>query len=420
MKKPKYCHNGSHFTQNDREKIQTGIEERLTKREIAISIHKDETTVAKEIRKHRIKRPRNPYYYPNICVHRKKCRGCKKRCENYIEETCLKRDRSPGACNKCPKYINCHLDKYYYDARKAQMEYEKDLVDFREGINLTTKERDELAKIIVPLINKGQSIYQILSAHPEISQCEKTIYNYIDMGVFASYGLHNLSLKEKTKRKQFNNKYKKRKEKANFTNRTYKDYCVFIEENPNIPVVEMDTIYNDVSGPYIQTLMFTKASLMIGFLHEEKTSESMAKSFDQIEEKLGCDVIRKLIPVVLTDRGSEFIKYDLFEYSKNNDKRLNIFYCDPMQSSQKPHVENNHNFVRDIIPKHGSLDFLNQDLVDLMFSHINSTPREKLNGKTPYELFEFYYGKEILDLLNIRRIKRDEVTLKPYLLKQKN
>ena len=90
------------------------------------------------------------------------------------------------------------------------------------------------------------------------------------MGVFALYGLHNLSLKEKTKRKQFNNKYKKRKEKVNFTNRTYKDYCVFKEENPDIPVVEMDTIYNDVSGPYIQTLMFTKASLMIGFLHEEK------------------------------------------------------------------------------------------------------------------------------------------------------
>ena len=60
----------------------------------------------------------------------------------------------------------------------------------------------------------------------------------------------------------------------------------------------------------------------------------MAKSFDQLEEKLGCDVIRKLIPVVLTDRGSEFIIYDLFEYSKNNDKRLNIFYCDPMQSSK--------------------------------------------------------------------------------------
>ena len=53
--------------------------------------------------------------------------------------------------------------------------------------------------------------------------------------------------------------------------------------------------------------MFTIASLMIGFLMR-KTSESWLNHFDQIEEKLGCDVIRKLIPVVLTDRGSEFIQ----------------------------------------------------------------------------------------------------------------
>ena len=60
-----------------------------------------------------------------------------------------------------------------------------------------------------------------------------------------------------------------------------------------------------------------------------------------------------------------------------------------------------------------------------MFSHINSTPRKSLKGKTPYEVFCFVYstennprrGKEILDKLNIKEIKRDEVTLKPYLIK---
>ena len=60
-----------------------------------------------------------------------------------------------------------------------------------------------------------------------------------------------------------------------------------------------------------------------------------------------------------------------------------------------------------------------------MFSHINSTPRKSLKDKTPYEVFNFMMstsdnpkrGKEILDLLNIKEIKRDEVTLKPYLLK---
>ena len=78
MAKSKYWHNGSHLTQNDRDKIQLGIEERLTKREIAISIRKDETTVAKEIRKHRIKRPRNTYYYLTFVFIAKNVEDAKK------------------------------------------------------------------------------------------------------------------------------------------------------------------------------------------------------------------------------------------------------------------------------------------------------------------------------------------------------
>ena len=51
-----------------------------------------------------------------------------------------------------------------------------------------------------------------------------------------------------------------------------------------------------------------------------------------------------------------------------------------------------------------------------MFSHINSVPRKSLGGKAPYEAFEFFYGKEPLEKLNIQKIKEDEVTLQPYLL----
>lgn len=60
---------------------------------------------------------------------------------------------------------------------------------------------------------------------------------------------------------------------------------------------------------------------------------------------------------------------------------------------------------------------LTQEKMDLMFSHIKSVPRKSLSGKTPYEAFEFFYGKETLDLLNIQRIEKDKVTLQPYLLK---
>ena len=55
--------------------------------------------------------------------------------------------------------------------------------------------------------------------------------------------------------------------------------------------------------------------------------------------------------MLLTDRGTEFIKSQQFEVNIHTGEiRGKIFYCDPMQSSQKPHVENNHNFIREVLP----------------------------------------------------------------------
>ena len=90
-----------------------------------------------------------------------------------------------------------------------------------------------------------------------------------------------------------------------------------------------------------------------------------------------------------------------------------------MQASQKPHVENNHNYVRDIIPKKYPLDMLSQADINLMFSHINSVPRRSLGDKSPFELFSFLYGDEAVSALNIEFIPRDSVILKPYLIYNK-
>lgn len=211
-------------------------------------------------------------------------------------------------------------------------------------------------------------------------------------------------------------KMKKRKEPVNYDGHKYTDYLEFIKNNPSIPTTQMDTVYNHQDGPYIQTFIFQNTNLMIGFLHTERTSTSMASSLDILQEKLGDDY-SKLFSLILTDRGPEFEKYDLFEVNTSTGEiRGNIFYCDPQTPSQKPNVENNHNYVRDIIPNKKSIKHLTQEDIDLMFSHINSSPRAALNGKTPYEAFEFLYGTEILNKLNVQKIDKDMVTLQPYLL----
>ena len=142
----------------------------------------------------------------------------------------------------------------------------------------------------------------------------------------------------------------------------------------------------------------------------------MSGSLNLLQERLGNELFSKLFPLILTDRGSEFEMWRLFELDQNGNTRLNIFYCDPMQSSQKPHVENNHNYVRDVIPNSYPLGSLTQADIDLMFSHINSTPRRSLGDKSPVEMFCFMYGDRVADALNISNIPRDNVVLKPFLI----
>jgi IS30 family transposase len=125
----------------------------------------------------------------------KKCKVCKIKCSRYEDPKCNKRDRGPGACNKCPNTVTCHLDKYFYSAVKANKEYRETLVEIREGINITIQQKKELASTLKPLLDKGQSIYQIKAAHPEIKQCESTLYNYIESSVFKDDGIDLFSLK---------------------------------------------------------------------------------------------------------------------------------------------------------------------------------------------------------------------------------
>lgn len=406
----------SHLTLADRKQIQDGLEQALSRTQIAKNINKDISTVAKEIKNRRKLKPRNPFNNPISCTNLKECRVCHGKCSEYEKIKCTRRDRKVGVCNLCPNISKCRLDKYFYYAKQAHDNYLYTLRDSREGVNLTTSEMLNIVSIIKPLLKKGQSIYQILKNHPEIKFCPKSLYMYIESGVFKDYGVDVFLLRRQVSMRK-RKKLKKRKEPVNYEGRKYKDYLAFIQNNPTVSTTQMDTVYNQQDGPFIQTFIFQHTGLMIGFLHTEKTSSSMASTLDTLQEILQEDYY-KLFSLLLTDRGTEFEKYELFEVNvQTGEIRTNLFYCDPQTPSQKPHVENNHNYVRDVLPNGKSLKKLTQEDLNLMFSHINSTPRASLNGKTPYEAFEFLYGNEILTKLNIQKIEKDMVTLQPYLLK---
>ena len=415
-----------HLTVQERIIIEKGIENGSTKAAIALTIGKDKSTVGKEIKKHRELVHKSSYKIncANMknCSHNHVCDNC----ADFKPFTCNRRDRSPGACNGCSKYTHCRYDKYRYKADFSHKKYREDLVDSRTGINMSYEECKAMADIIVPLIKAGHSPYHIVTNHPELNISEKTLYNYIENGIFREFGLLDIDLRIKTKRKitkKASNKYKKREDKKYLNGRTYDDFINYTAENKNLSVVEMDTVYNNGStGPFMQTFKFLDYSFMFIVYQEEKTAKSMVEGVDFLEKILGEELFSEEVTIIKTDRGSEFCDAEGFEKEENESRRTRIFYCDPMASGQKGSLENNHKEIRYICPKENDLKDLglnSQEKANLIVSHINSQSKEHLKGKSPLEVMEFMnpalYQK--FKDFGIERINKDNIVLKPYLLK---
>ena len=415
-----------HLTVQERIIIEKGIENGSIKAAIALTIGKDKSTVGKEIKKHRELVHKSSYKIncANMknCSHNHVCVNC----ADFKPFTCNRRDRSPGACNGCSKYTYCRYDKYRYKADFSHKKYREDLVDSRTGINMPYEECKAMADIIVPLIKAGHSPYHIVTNHPELNISEKTLYNYIENGIFREFGLLDIDLRIKTKRKitkKASNKYKKREDKKYLNGRTYDDFINYTAENKNLSVVEMDTVYNNGStGPFMQTFKFLDYSFMFIVYQEEKTAKSMVEGVDLLEKILGKDLFSEEVAIIKSDRGSEFCDAEGFEKEENESRRTRIFYCDPMASGQKGSLENNHKEIRYICPKENDLKDLglnSQEKANLIVSHINSQSKEHLKGKSPLEVMEFMnpalYQK--FKDFGIERINKDNIVLKPYLLK---
>ena len=69
-----------------------------------------------------------------------------------------------------------------------------------------------------------------------------------------------------------------------------------------------------------------------------------------------------------------------------------------------------------MIPKERSFVRYTQADINLMASHINSTARDGLNGKTPFDLAELLLDKRIPAIAGQFKVSPDEVMLKPELI----
>lgn len=426
-----------HLTLFNREDIEKLLKSGFKFYEIADKIQKHKTTISKEIKRYRTEhKPSNFNNKSNFCKNKnnctirnlcnsnchaecKHCGKCNSVCSQFELELCEKLLKPPYVCNACNSYAQCRKIKYIYFASEAQKKYENSLSSSREGINISPKDLKKLDDLISPLIKQGQSIKLIYRNHKDEIPCKvNCLYNYIDMGLLS---VKNIDLPRKVRYKvRSKNQDKKKKDYSYRIGRTYEDFKKLLEEQPNIHIVEMDTVIGtNEKGKVLLTLLFREFNFMIARLLPDKSSKSVKDELDNIEKIIGPELYKRVFKYILTDNGGEFQRPEELETSIDGTKRTSIYYCEANRSDQKAKVEKNHEYIRYIIPKGTSMDDYIQSDIDLMVSHINSTAREVLNFSIPFDMASVYLGKNTLKKLHFKKILPDDIILKPYLINKK-
>ena len=421
-----------HLTLDERNIIEQELSKNTSFRSIAILLDKDPTTISKEIKKRRIRKEGQAIHIGfNSCSRKynckrrnicglscnkdcRKCNICNKVCSDFEDGMCLKLKRAPYVCNGCSHKYSCKLTKYYYKALSSYKTYKTLLSEARQGINTSELELNHMDKIISPLIRQGQSISHIYKTH-DIPCSRATLYKYISNNCFS---VGPIDLPRKVKLKKRKTKRTEPKDTKARINRTYEDFQRYVEQHPDIPIVEMDTVEGVKGGRVLLTMMFRQSKLMLAFVLYEKMQKEVLRIFNMLEQELGTELFEKTFPIILTDNGSEFGNPASLEFNHEGIGRTRIFYCNPRASYQKGMLEKNHEFIRYVLPKGTSFDGLLQMDIELMINHINSLGRESLNWFAPIDLAKFTLDKTVIKKLNLKKISPNEIQLNKKLLKK--
>lgn len=420
-----------HLSLEERIFIESSLKEHLSISMIARSLGKTISSISREIRlRSTTRQSGSKHHVYNACSKRficvkshicitchasrkfKRCRDCimcNAFCSDFSKEVCLRLSKPPYCCNGCSKWLDCSLEKRYYSAPAADEMYRRTLSEARTGISFSEDEVLALDSFVSPLIKQGQSPHHIcITNFDTLMVSERTIYRYIDSRIISAM---NIDLPRKVR---FRARKKVRTFKVDKNCRIGRDFSCFLtfmQDNPLLPVVQLDSVEGIKGGKVLLTIHFVNCEFMLAFLRDANTSSSVTTIFNSIYLALGNELFKTIFKVCLADNGSEFSNPCAIEFDNDGSRRTFLFYCDPSSPYQKGSAERNHEFIRAFFPKGSSFNAFSQDDISLMMDHINSYHRDSIGGRSPYEMFSFMYGKQALDLLECHPIPPQEVTL---------
>ena len=216
--------------------------------------------------------------------------------------------------------------------------------------------------------------------------CTKTLYNYIDEGIFS--GISNENLWEKRKRRQ--REYRTIR-KVSLTNKMARR----ITERPEEANNRLE--YGHWEGDCVKGAQGTTTSLLtlterktleeIIIKLEQATQEEVQKAFDALERKYGMEFKLKFKTITF-DNGAEFLNWKTLELSvlEQNTRRMTIYFAHAYSAWERGSNENMNKIIRRFVPKGENIANFSKIEIKRVERWINSYPRKLLGYRTSKQM----------------------------------
>ncbi len=213
--------------------------------------------------------------------------------------------------------------------------------------------------------------------------CTKTLYNYIDQGIFPNLTNKDLPREGKElKRKQ----RRVRRSHRNVDGKSIWDRPKTASNRSETGHWEMDCI----EGPKgkddncLLTMVDRKLRKVLIFKLKSQTQECVIKVLDGIERKIGRVRFAEMFKTITVDNGSEFLNHNKMERSlrSKTKKRTQIYYCHPYSSWERGTNEQTNGMIRRFVPKGTLISPIPKEKIMKIQSRINNYPRRLFGGKS--------------------------------------
>lgn len=216
--------------------------------------------------------------------------------------------------------------------------------------------------------------------------CTKTLYNYIDKGIFIHLTNKDLPVKKDKKKRS----YKQiRIAHKNLKGTSIEERPETINKREEYGHWEMDCVVGKQRGSGAVLLVLTERKTKQEIIRKmaNKTQQSVQKELDKLERKYG-QRFRKIFKSITVDNGPEFLDFEILEKTvlKSGQRRTKIYYAHPYSSWERGSNENSNKLIRRFIPKGTDIGQLSAKEIQQIENWINQYPRRILGYKSALEM----------------------------------